>query len=379
MSRSKRFLSRLRFSSCVLLLCVASVAFGAPAGQDVPKASSIAVIPSAPGAGGYTSDYGSDYGVGLSQSGRHLPPGRQPIAVIGLRAITVAGTPQPWIGLRFGDELARRLDAFMGTAPAASSLSRILALRGLRVQDIGILDPQNAGPPQRALALLKGGTARSRFSLALFGDVILGGPASNPGTPVTIRVHVARLVSGGAEPVTPLVLLQASWREWAQLPARTALAVLDAMKISLDEDERTALLREASPLMPFATPARMATEQRLGQAVAAAIESHVLQEQYRRTAPSNFAQRHFLLARAFQQGDLAVRELRAIARMPVSARATNGNSTVNIVRTAKEWLPSTAATTRRSHLQLKILNRSVPRVLGAKKAALVKSSPPKRP
>jgi hypothetical protein len=163
-------------------------------------------------------------------------------------------------------------------------------------------------------------------------------------------------------------MLQASLREWAQLPARTTLAVLDAMKITLDEDERVALLREASPLMPFATPARMATERRLGAAVEAAIEAQVLREQYGRTATSKLKQRQFLLARAVQQGDLAEREFGAIARMPVPKPAENGPCNMEIVRTAREWLPRTKVTLRRSRLQLQALVKLMPKAPNAKKA-----------
>jgi hypothetical protein len=83
--------------------------------------------------GGYGSDYGSDFGVGRATR----ISGRQPIAVIGLHAKTVGGTPLPWLGLRFGDALALRMDAFMGRAMPRTEVTRRLLRGNLRPQEVG--------------------------------------------------------------------------------------------------------------------------------------------------------------------------------------------------------------------------------------------------
>jgi hypothetical protein len=85
-----------RLSSVALIAALCGTV--SPAGAATNTAPGVA----APGAGGYGSDYGSDFGVGRATR----ISGRQPITVIGLHAKTVGGTPLPWLGLRFGDALA---------------------------------------------------------------------------------------------------------------------------------------------------------------------------------------------------------------------------------------------------------------------------------
>ncbi len=215
----------------------------------------------------------------------------------------------------------------------------------------------------------------ARSSLALVGDMVLGGPVTRPGSSLSVTVSVLRVWDAPARPggigieaVLPAVTLQAPARDWAQLPARAALAVLDALQIPLVEDERVSLLRDASPLMPAATARHLAVERRLGEAVAAAIDARAAQVQARRNAP--LALRRSLLARAIQQGRRAEKELRQVAAAsgatsrgaasPGAALLVSGGMTeraalVGLARTAREWLAPTALIVKECRRQLRAL------------------------
>lgn len=344
--------------------------------------------PAAPGAGGYASDYGSDYGVGRTRR----PVIRQPVAVIGLRARTMGGTLQPWAGLRFGDALSRRLEPLMGRAPSSGALARTLAANGMRAQDVGSPWPRTARSAlaQRALTILQpilqpamrlqpasavapdeadaADVPLERSALTLLGDMVLGGPITQPGASLSVTVSVLRVWDApsrpdgiGIETVLPAVTVQAPARDWAQLPARTALAVLDGLQIALTENERVALLRDASPLMPAATARRLTMERRLGEAVAAAIDARCAQMQSRRATSSSARRR--LLSRAVQQGKRALKELRLVAASPVPTGAAERAAMVALARSARDWLASTALTVQESrrHLRAAPVQRNTPR------------------
>lgn len=321
----------------------------------------------APGAGGYSSDFGSDYGVGQ----RRRAVGRQPIEVVGLRARTRGGTLQPWIGLRFGESLSNRLTPFMGRAVSSGATARRLALSGVRAPDVGCPWPQGNAKSgayfslattkasemssQRALAVLQASKSRegevqligtgvleSRSSLLLFGDVVLDGPLGRADSAVSVTIRVVRsdlAQPDRAEIVSPVVRLQAPARDWAQLPSRTALAVLDALQIPLKDAERVQLLRDASPLMPQASPARLALEQRLGTAMSNALDARLMQAKARRTM--NIAARRQLLAKVVAQQTLALRELRVIAKSPVLAFKSERAAWSEITASARVWMLST--------------------------------------
>ncbi|HEX8235286.1 MAG TPA: hypothetical protein VF600_04975 [Abditibacteriaceae bacterium] len=332
--------------------------------NTVPPAA--AATNQAPGAGGYGSDYGSDFGVG--RAGRIN--GRQPITVIGLHARTVGGTAQPWLGLRFGDALAQRLDAFMGRSLPRTEVTRRLLRGNLRPQEVGGGSSQGlSSSARRALDILRRRTPQQSVNgvelvstravtptrnaplqFALFGDVTLNGALTQPNSTLTVQVRVARYNANISEAATPLITLRAAAREWAQLPARTTLAVLDTLSVPINEDERTALLREASPLMPSATPARLAAEQRLGQAMAAAIEAQWLlgQSQLAIAAPEKRA----LLGRSVQQGTAALAGLRGAAAFPASTQPGERFVFAELRRSAQNWLGAAQATVRASQLSL---------------------------
>jgi hypothetical protein len=330
----------------------------------------------APGAGGYGSDYGSDFGVGRATR----ISGRQPITVIGLHARTVGGTPQPWLGLRFGDALAHRLNSFVGRAMPRTEVTRLLLGSNLRPQDVGSGSGQALTTgARRALDILRrrmqqqsingvnlvstpagtrlpASTQNMPLQFALVGDVVLNGALTQPESTLTISVRVARYNASVSEAATPVITLRAQAREWAQLPARTTLAVLDALSVPLNEDERTALLREASPLMPAATPARLAAERRLGEAVTAAIEAQWLlgQSQLAVEAPL----KRTLLARSVQQGAVALQGLRSAAALPASTLPGERPVFAELQRSAQSWLPVTQTTVRTSQASLRSFNSS---------------------
>jgi hypothetical protein len=163
-------------------------------------------------------------------------------------------------------------------------------------------------------------------------------------------VRVARYNAAVSEAATPVITLRAPVREWGQLPARTALAVFDALSVPLNEDERPALLREASPLLPAATPARLAAEQRLGQAIAAAVEGQWLpgQSQLAIALPD----RRALLQRAVQQGNAALQGLRSAVTFPASTQPSERAAFAELQRTTRGWLTLAQSTVSTSQMSL---------------------------
>lgn len=339
----------------------------------------------APGAGGYGSDYGSDFGVGRATR----ISGRQPITVIGLHAKTAGGTPLPWLGLRFGDALALRMDAFMGRAMPRTEVTRRLLRGNLRPQEVGSGSGQAlpAGA-RRALNILRrpqqqtvngvelvstrppGSTPNAPLSFALVGDITLSGAFTQPTSTLIIKVRVARYSAAVSEAATPVITLRAPVREWGQLPARTALAVFDALSVPLNEDERTALLREASPLMPAATPARLTAEQRLGQAITAAVEGQWLlgQSQLAIALPD----RRALLGRAVQQGNAALQGLRNAVAFPPSTQPSERAAFAELQRTTRGWLALAQSTVSTSQLSLQSFKSPVSQPASRHRAQPVK-------
>jgi hypothetical protein len=193
------------------------------------------------------------------------------------------------------------------------------------------------------------------FSLALVGDITLNGPLSQAASTLSISVRVARYGATFSDAVTPIITLRAPARDWAQLPARATLAVLDALSVQLNEDERIDLLRDASPLMPAASPARLAAEQRLGQATAAGIEAQWLLEQARRTGSA--AQKRDLLQKSVRQGNLSMQGLRAVAALAPPALPTERTSYNEMRGTAQSWLTPAGAMVRASQASLQTLKQ----------------------
>jgi hypothetical protein len=221
------------------------------------------------------------------------------------------------------------MDALMGRSLSRPEVARRLAGGQLRPHEVGCgtarILPVGA---RRALDILRGrggdeavngvelisarpaaGSGKVPFSLALVGDITLNGPLSQAGSTLSVSVRVARYGPTFSDAVTPIITLRAPARDWAQLPARTTLAVLDALSVQLNEDERIDLLRDASPLMPAASAARLAAEQRLGQAMVAGVEAQWLLEQARRTGST--ATKRDLLQKSVRQGNLSLQGLRS--------------------------------------------------------------------
>jgi len=287
----------------------------------------------APSGGGYSSDFGSDFGVGVGQAGV-----REPIAVVGFSGQSPRGA-LPWIGLRFADLMSQRLMPLTGNAPSTPSLTQFMASRGLRAQDI--VCPPNANTT--AISVLKNDVAwRKRARLVLMGDVTLSGidaavaapqAASFTGENATLTVRF-RVVRTRDAALSPIITVIAPAREWGQLPARSALALLDAMRIKLSEDERASLLRAASPLTPNVSSARLRAEQQLGEGVAAALDSRVL------TGKSNWRA-------AVTRGDAALKLLR-----PLQQNAPGGDAG-QIAASAKNWMLYAATTTTSARARLR--------------------------
>jgi hypothetical protein len=214
------------------------------------------------------------------------------------------------------------------------------------------------------------------LQFALVGDVVLNGALTQPESTLTISVRVARYNASVSEAVTPVITLRAQAREWAQLPARTTLAVLDALSVSLNEEERVALLREASPLMPAATPMRLAAERRLGEAITTAIEAQWLQGQSQLavTVPAKRA----LLGRSVQQGTLALQRLRNAAALPASTQPGERPVFAEVQREARSWLPAAQTTVRTSQASLQLLNASLAQSASRSQSAKPRKLPSRR-
>jgi len=321
--------SKVRLYSGVLFVVALSISpcYAAPAQS------------SAPSAGGYSSDNGSDFGVGLNRNSN----GREPIAVLGLGGKSMRGAV-PWIGLRLSELLAQKLAPVMGDAPSTANVAQFLAARGLRAGDFSC--PQNAGGAVFS-ALKKDAIWKKRVGLAVMGDVTLSGIAhgkgalqaasfANENATLTIRLRAIRLADSTFSPV---VTIAAPAREWAQIPARTALAILDSLGVSLSEDERTNLVRDASPLSANATSERLRAEQRLGEGIAAALDCRVL---------SGKSNKENWRAAALR-GETALEILRTIGK--TRPQIGDKNAAAQIAASAKNWISYAATTTKSARLR----------------------------
>jgi hypothetical protein len=120
--------------------------------------------------------------------------------------------------------------------------------------------------------------------------------------------------------------------------------------VPLNEDERPALLREASPLLPAATPARLAAEQRLGQAIAAAVEGQWLLGTI--AVGHRPARQARLLQRAVQQGNAALQGLRSAVTFTASTQPSERAAFAELQRTTRGWLTLAQSTVSTSQLSL---------------------------
>jgi hypothetical protein len=201
--------------------------------------------------------------------------------------------------------------------------------------------------------------------MALVGDVLLNGVPANLNSNLTVRVRVARFNLNSIQAATSVVTLRAPLREWAQLPARTALAIADALQVSLSEDERINLLREASPLMPSISPFRLMTEERLGTAQAAQLEAQWLLWQSRRSTKP--AVRRGFAQSAARQSALALQALNSVAKTLSSTRIANTpiaqerDALVVLRATTQSWIVAANKTSRESRLFLTALKGSAAR------------------
>jgi hypothetical protein len=222
----------------------------------------------APAGGGYTGDFGSDFGVGQS-----VPRGlREPFVVMGIRGVA-NGKNAPWLGLRLADELARALRAPMRRSADAAGVSQFLAERGVSAWQVS---PSPTSDAERAAHALRTWPTYRTFPLLVVGEVTLRGKENAPTSTLQVRVRALRWEKSLLRAASDEVGLQARLGEWPQLPARTSLALLDALQVPLIEDERISFLRTASPLQPMASVARLNTEKLLGQMEYEALRCHLL-------------------------------------------------------------------------------------------------------
>ncbi|HEX8834496.1 MAG TPA: hypothetical protein VF719_09860 [Abditibacteriaceae bacterium] len=306
---------------------------------------------SAPGAGGYTSDYGSDYGVGAARRESR----REPVTVIGFKSRTVGGTPKPWAGLRFAELLSHQLQPVMGKAPSTAAVAQMLASQRVRAQDVACpIDDRKVASAPAIVALRSQAAWKNRFPLLVMGDVMLNGEPTGVNSRVTIRLRAVRNVPGFVGPASAIVTVEAAAREWAQLPSRTALALLDEMKIKLTEDERIGFLRDASPLQPAATAERLKAEQQLGDAIAAAIDSQVLQLGPTTAKPA-VAPTLVSLRTAAQRGAAAQQLLKPVLRLSPAVTMRDGDAMAQIVRNAQSWKVYVNAVAGTAQRRLRIL------------------------
>lgn len=251
-TESRRTEKMKKLAPVALTLCclVAAWAPGARA-QRVPGTQ----LP--PSGGGYAGDFGSDFGVGKAE-----PKGvREPVVVAGLRSM-VYGKTEPWLGLRFADELAVQLRTPMRKSVDASGVAQFLAARRVASWQVGA--NADSATPSAANAL-RTWPAYRNIPLIVVGKISLNGKETAPGTVVRIQLRALRWDKSALRAASGDVTLTATMGEWPQLPTRAALALLDALAVPLIEDERIEMLRLASPLQPPASAQRLRTEKLAGE------------------------------------------------------------------------------------------------------------------
>lgn len=313
----------------------------------------------APGAGGYNTDFGTDFGVGK----RIKVAGREPAVAVGFKGKTPTGSI-PWIGLRFADSLSQRLEPVMGRTMPTSSPARFLATRGLRAQDLACpAENANIQKIPALVALRADSQWRKRSDIVLLGEVLVKGVSSNAtpvaqadalmrdGATLTVRVRALRNRPGSLVSASNIVVVQAPGREWGQLPARVALALLDDMRVTITEDERSDLLRDASPLLTSASQTRVRTESRFGAAIAEALDSQVLNAKAR--AATTAAQRLDLSRQALLSGQTAQRDLRQLINRPAAATIRDGDIFASMNESARGWLAFAVTATATAQRNLK--------------------------
>lgn len=308
----------------------------------------------APGAGGYNSEFGTDYRVGMARRAT----AKSPIFVVGMRVRTTNGVPQTWIAPRFTAALSEKLGSVLGASAPQPQIGDALARRGLRFDEIGggaLNDAARKAAPPNALALRRallglqreysprlasrGGQARRDISenvpslLALAGDITLSGSLKKPSTTITVSLHVAQL-SEASQNAPATITLRAPSRDWAQLPARCVLALSDALPFPLSGEERTALLRSASPLTPAASAARLRYEQRVGAAIAEAQSAQLLFAQVKNAPAATSGKLRKDAAAIARRTQSSLRVLASAPPLPESDRAVGKE----IADSARAWL-----------------------------------------
>jgi hypothetical protein len=258
-------------------------------------------------------DNGSDFGVGRAE-----PKGiREPVAVAGIRGVQ-NGQAAPWLGLRFADELANQLRAPMKKSADANAVAQFLAARRIAAWQVS---PAPTSSTPSAANAMRTWPAYRNFPLVVVGEITLG-KANTPDTRLNLRLRALRWEKSALRAASPDVSLSAPLGEWPQLPARAALALLDALSVSLTEDERIAMLRAASPLQPSATTAQLASEKLLGEMQYEALRSHFLnQPPVRETAGA----RALRLRAANAFGGAARKKLAALSKRSAAVRAKAAN------------------------------------------------------
>jgi hypothetical protein len=283
-----------------------------------------------PNAGGYSSDYGSDFGVGAILRTQK----REPVAVVSIRGQRSNSTTLPWLGVRFAAMLSEKLTAPMKRTASPTNIMRLLAANGIRSYETRLPPNASSARSNRALAVIRSNATYRAFPLLVVGDVTLQGEMNKPNSKLTIRLRAIRN-DKAASAASDIVTLSAPSSEWAQLPARSALALLDNMQIVLIEDERIEFLREASPLQPPSSNNRIQAESALGTAIAAALDSQSLQVQAQRTAA--VPQRAVLLRQAATRGNEGQRLLRTVLSRSDAATIQDGTAMTQLVQAARRW------------------------------------------
>jgi hypothetical protein len=96
-----------------------------------------------------------------------------------------------------------------------------------------------------------------------------------------VRLRALRWQNSALRVACEDVTLSATLGEWPQLPTRSALALLDALRVPLIEDERIEMLRYASPLQPPASSLRLRGEKLAGEMQYQALRCQFLNQAQR--------------------------------------------------------------------------------------------------
>jgi hypothetical protein len=215
-----------------------------------------------------------------------------------------------------------------------------------------------------ALVQLRGENEwRKRSDIVVLGDVMVKGVSSQAtpvaqadalmrdGASLTIRVRALRNRPQSLVIASNIVTVTAPAREWAQLPARVALALLDDMRVTISEDERSDFLRDASPLLSSASQVRVRTESRFGTAVALALDAQVFNVRAReaRSAPEKAA----VWRQALTSGETAQRQLRQLIKRPAASTIRDGDIFASMNESARNWLAYAQAASGTARRNLK--------------------------